>query len=101
MDSRIALNLQAYLLAVAPGGPTLQIQVPTVLGHDYNVYRTPTLPPTAWDSITNFPGTGSPVLVNDPIGGNPQFYRVIATPLKPGVPTKRRGSVYPNPAVKF
>jgi len=80
VDSRIALNLQAYLLAVAPGGPTLQIQVPTVAGHDYNVYRTPTLPPTAWHSITNFPGTGSPMLVNDPIGGNPQFYRVIASP---------------------
>ena len=80
VDSRIALNLQAYLLTVAPGGPTLQIQVPTVLGHDYKVYRTPNLPPTAWDSITNFTGTGSPVLVNDPIGRTPQFYRVIASP---------------------
>ena len=64
VDSRLALNLEAHLLAVAPGGPVFQIQVPTVLGHHYNVYRTATAQPTAWNSLTNFPGTGTSVLVN-------------------------------------
>ena len=80
VHSRIALNLQVNLLTLAPGGSAAQIQVPTVLGHNYNVFRTPSLQPASWNSITNFPGTGSTVLVNDPILASTQYYRVIATP---------------------
>ena len=54
--------------------------MPTVVGHNYSVYRTPILQPATLNSITNFPGTGGTMLINDPIGGNTQFYRVQVSP---------------------
>jgi hypothetical protein len=85
------LTWQAATLAELPPSPVLQVVAPPPIpgqfalsflartGVDYAVQYVDTLDSTNWQTLSNFPGQGSDVLVTDPAPGPWQrFYRVLA-----------------------
>jgi len=49
-------------------------------GRTYTVEGSPTLPATIWTTITNFPGTGSPITITNGPFPNGQGYFRVRTP---------------------
>ena len=49
------------------------------VGRNYTVQFSDALPGTDWQTLSSFPGTGSSVVVTDPVTDRAQrFYRVLA-----------------------
>ncbi len=65
------------LQALAHGPSTFTLRVPTQLGPNYTIEYSFSLNPPSWQVLTNFAGTGSPIVITDVSATNvTEFYRV-------------------------
>ncbi len=72
-----AMPLEIRLLNPSRDAENFSFSFTTEANRAYTVEFTPTLAPVNWQTLTNITGTGSPVLVTDPVTNNVQrFYRV-------------------------
>jgi pectate lyase len=66
--------------SVTPAMCVLELQAP--IGFQNELQYSDTLAPAAWQTLTNFPGTGDVVTItNSPNGVSTRFYRVLTTAL--------------------
>jgi hypothetical protein len=68
------------LLATATNASEISIAVATSIGWDYEIQFANDVTEPMWETLTNFPGTGSLAPIVHPVAGGQRFYRVKALP---------------------
>lgn len=65
-----------YISGTPLVGGGAQIEIPTVNGREYRLLRSANLVAGGWTPVTNFAGTGTVELIDDPVASDQQFYKV-------------------------
>jgi hypothetical protein len=69
-------TLTAPAISAAVADKSFKLSFPTVLYYNYTLQYTTNLTGAAWQTLTNFSGTGSTQLISNTPGGQSRFYRL-------------------------